>query len=265
MRDGTGSSNSNNNLRPSSSSTSTKSSFELALLCSMRLEASDEIDVLSFTVNCKRKAVDPAVDWLFSLIIFDPSAARIESRPSVSAAGPGCRISADLVSTMRSFRTAGIASQPDRCRILSGMTLLAAPRGKNDVGRCSDHVPWRNDTVFGSHLFSQFGERLLATGDLDEFRDPVNPADERIVPLLEINLRLRPATNKSRHLTKANFIPPSEPFRLIRHSDQSAEGANHCKNAMPARISSTAIGAWRSEKVKTRSGSSAMISECRPK
>ena len=30
-----------------------------------------------------------------------PSAARIKSRPSVSAAGPGCRISADLISMMR--------------------------------------------------------------------------------------------------------------------------------------------------------------------
>jgi hypothetical protein len=70
--------------------------------------------------------------------------------------------------------------------------LLATPRGENDVWRRSNHVIWRNDTVFGGLLFSQFGERLLATGDLDEFRDPVNPADERIVPFLEINLRLRP-------------------------------------------------------------------------
>jgi hypothetical protein len=71
--------------------------------------------------------------------------------------------------------------------------LLATPRGENDVWRRSNHVIWRNDTVFGGLLFSQFWERLLATGDLDEFRDPVNPADERIVPFLEINLRLRPA------------------------------------------------------------------------
>jgi len=35
---------------------------------------------------------------------------------SVSAAGPGCRIRADLISTMRLFRAAGISFQPDRCR-----------------------------------------------------------------------------------------------------------------------------------------------------
>src|SRR4030081_3642240 len=47
--------------------------------------------------------------------------------------------------------------------------LLAAPRGENDVGRRSDHVLWRNNTVSGSLLFSQFGKHVLATGDLDEF------------------------------------------------------------------------------------------------
>jgi hypothetical protein len=53
-----------------------------------------------------------------------PSAARIASRPSVSAAGPGRRISADLISTMQPLRTAGIASQQGRCRILSKTTFL---------------------------------------------------------------------------------------------------------------------------------------------
>src|SRR4030081_2316058 len=47
--------------------------------------------------------------------------------------------------------------------------LLAAPRGENDVGRRSDHVLRRNNTVSGCLLFSQFGKHVLATGDLDEF------------------------------------------------------------------------------------------------
>src|SRR3984893_2922214 len=41
--------------------------------------------------------------------------------------------------------------------------LLAAPRGENDVGRGSDYVPWRNNTVFGCLLFSQLGKHLLAS------------------------------------------------------------------------------------------------------
>src|ERR1700682_485060 len=52
------------------------------------------------------------------------SAATIASSPSVSAAGPGCRISGDLISTMRSLRTAGISFQPGRFLILSGTTFL---------------------------------------------------------------------------------------------------------------------------------------------
>src|ERR1700720_1268112 len=109
--------------------------------------------------------------------------------------------------------------------------LLAAPRGENDVGRRHDHIMWRNDTVFGGLLFSQFGKHLLATGDLDEFRDPADAADERIVPFLEINLRLRPPMNRRRHLVKASFVAPGKPFRLIYRSDQSANGADHRENA----------------------------------
>src|SRR5712664_819644 len=48
----------------------------------------------------------------------------IASSPSVSAAGPGCRISGDLISTMRLLATAGISLQPGRFRILSGTTFM---------------------------------------------------------------------------------------------------------------------------------------------
>jgi len=52
------------------------------------------------------------------------SAFTIASRPSVSAAGPGCNISGDLISTMRPLRTAGISCQPGRFLIRSGTTFL---------------------------------------------------------------------------------------------------------------------------------------------
>src|ERR1700730_13209056 len=102
--------------------------------------------------------------------------------------------------------------------------LLAAPRGENHVGRRHDHIMWRNDTVFGGLLFSQFGKHILATGDLNEFRDPPDAADERIVPLLEIYLRLRPPANQRRQVAEASFIGPGKPFRLVHRSGQSADG-----------------------------------------
>src|SRR5882757_7178629 len=58
------------------------------------------------------------------LLVAGHNAATIASSPSVSAAGPGCRISADLISTMRSLRTAGISFQPGRFLIRSGTTFL---------------------------------------------------------------------------------------------------------------------------------------------
>src|ERR1700730_9166819 len=109
--------------------------------------------------------------------------------------------------------------------------LLAAPRGENDVGRRSDHVMWRDDAVFGGLLFSQFGKHILATGDLDEFRDPPDPRGLRIVPLLQINLLLPSPANRRRHLVKASFVALGKPFRLIYRSDQSADGADHRENA----------------------------------
>jgi len=99
--------------------------------------------------------------------------------------------------------------------------LLAAPRGENDVGRRHDHIMWRDNSVFGSLLFSQFGKYLLATSDLDEFLDPPDAADERIVPLLEINLRLPSPANRRRHLVKASFVTLGKCFCLDQRSDQA--------------------------------------------
>src|SRR5262249_15387547 len=52
------------------------------------------------------------------------SAATIASSPSVSAAGPGCRISGDFISTILLFFTAGIPSHPAREEIFSGTTFF---------------------------------------------------------------------------------------------------------------------------------------------
>jgi hypothetical protein len=46
------------------------------------------------------------------------------SSPSVSAAGPGCRISGDLISRSQPVRTAGIASKPARAMTFAGTNFL---------------------------------------------------------------------------------------------------------------------------------------------
>jgi hypothetical protein len=127
------------------------------------------------------------------------------------------------------------------------------------------------DTIRSFAAFcSQFGKHLLASGDLDEFRDPANAADERTVPLLEINLRLRSAANQLHHLAKASFIAPDKHFRLIRRSGQSADGADHRENAGDVTLIARMDGNAGADqlcrdrrleigKVRTRSGLSARI------
>src|SRR5439155_688068 len=46
------------------------------------------------------------------------------SNPSVSAAGPGCRMMGDLISGSSRSRTAGMSAQPDRAATLSGRNFL---------------------------------------------------------------------------------------------------------------------------------------------
>ena len=46
------------------------------------------------------------------------------SRPSVSAAGPGCKIRGDLISRSQSLRTAGMASKPGRALTFAGTNFL---------------------------------------------------------------------------------------------------------------------------------------------
>ena len=46
------------------------------------------------------------------------------SSPSVSAAGPGCRISGDLISRSQPERTAGMASKPSRAQTFAGTNFL---------------------------------------------------------------------------------------------------------------------------------------------
>ena len=50
--------------------------------------------------------------------------AQSASSPSVSAAGPGCRMSGDLISRSQPFCTAGIASKPGRAATLAGTNFL---------------------------------------------------------------------------------------------------------------------------------------------
>jgi hypothetical protein len=90
------------------------------------------------------------------------NAATIASSPSVSAAGPGCRISADLISTMRSSWTAGISFQPGRFFDPVRHDFLAAPRCQNDIGGGGAHDIGKNNPILGGLLKPQLWAEMNA-------------------------------------------------------------------------------------------------------
>src|ERR1700733_7029013 len=68
-----------------------------------------------------------------------------------------------------------------------GDYFLAAPRRQDHVGCCRAHHIGQDDAVLGGLLRSQLWQDVLAARDLDQFRNPADAADQRIVPFLEIH------------------------------------------------------------------------------
>ena len=71
--------------------------------------------------------IDAQVNFLVQKsceVFFQDNASTMQSKPSVNAAGPGCRIRGDLISTIRPFWMAGIVFHPGRAAIFSGRTFF---------------------------------------------------------------------------------------------------------------------------------------------
>src|SRR5580704_1882245 len=71
-----------------------------------------------------------------------------------------------------------------RCNVLRP-EFLAAPRADDQIRFPRNHLLNHHDTALGGALISAIGENVDAAGDLDEFRDPSNSGDQRLVPFLE--------------------------------------------------------------------------------
>jgi hypothetical protein len=82
------------------------------------------------------------------------SAATIASRPSVNAAGPGCKMSGDLISKMPPFRTAGRAAHPGRSQIRRRTTFLPHHEARMTSGAAA--MTASEDTMRSfAHFFSR--------------------------------------------------------------------------------------------------------------
>src|SRR5579863_4388286 len=120
--------------------------------------------------------------------------------------------------------------------------LFSAPRSQDHVRISRDNLVRAYDAVLRLAMCKQlrfrhfgpkhFGKDRLAAGDLDQLLDPPDPADQRIVPLLEVNARsaLEPPRRRG------NLIEPGsqtllERTALLRSSHQSRHRPDHVEDS----------------------------------
>ena len=65
--------------------------------------------------------------------------------------------------------------------------FFAAPTGDDDVGGAAEDFFGGDDAVGGAGLVAQFGENIFAAGGFDEFANPADAADERIIPFFKVD------------------------------------------------------------------------------
>jgi hypothetical protein len=63
--------------------------------------------------------------------------------------------------------------------------LLAAPGADDQIRLSCDHLINGHHSILGGGMTCTIGEDIDTAPDSDELRDPPNPRDQRIVPLLE--------------------------------------------------------------------------------
>ena len=178
----------------------------------------------------------------------------------------------DLTSCSSPSRTAGTSAQPGRAATARGLNFLPHHDPKIMSGA-------RRTTSSGSAMMrsrpsdccASSGKHVVAARDADQLRHPADAGDLRLVPLLEIDARpARQARGGGADRIESGCRLPRERRRLRLAADHPAQRRitrrmssmlrwlKTC-TSMPRRTSSAAMSAWRSEKPRTRSGSSARI------
>ena len=125
------------------------------------------------------------------LLLRHAAMTRCSSRtPSVSAAGPGCRMIDDLTSCSSPSRTAGTSAQPGRAATARGLNFLPHQEPKIRSGA-------RRGTSSGSAMMrsrpspccASSGTDVVAARHADQLGHPADAGDLRLVPFLEVHPR----------------------------------------------------------------------------
>ena len=137
-----------------------------------------------------------------------------------------------------------------------------APRRFERIG---DH------TIAAHALHGELGKDVVAAGDADQLADPLDRADHRLVPLLEVDARAaRPAARRQRASRRGGARRPRSRPRPRRCGRRDGHQRSVAKISAtlrwlvistfrPARISLSASAACMSEKPITRSGRSSTM------
>src|SRR3954452_2345272 len=153
---------------------------------------------------------------------------------------------------------------------LVGHDFLAAPRCQDHVRRRIAHQIGRNDPILCSLLKSQVWQHVLSAGDFDQFGNPADAADQRIVPFLEIDLWFGRGPGGRCYCGEALLVPGCEligaigcttsapTMRIIARMPATLRWLKTW-TGMPARTRSETISACKSENASMRSGSSFRI------
>ena len=133
---------------------------------------------------------------------------------------------------MWSLRTAEIAIQPGRARMASVSTFMPHHEARMTSGSRADNGGGIDDTILRFAAVAQFGEDGIAAGDFDQLFDPADAADQRVVPLLEVNTRaareFRRLNLRSRSRPLCNFSMSAAPS--VRFADDAREHGDHVED-----------------------------------
>src|SRR6202011_3690345 len=106
---------------------------------------------------------------------------------------------------------------------------LTAPGAENDIGGAAyDLAGIAKNAIFAECADRALGEHVVAAGDADQFADPSNAGDERLVPFFEVDART--AGQESRRLPHTLDMR----FELERIALSPGCGTDQC--AQPANI-----------------------------
>jgi len=120
---------------------------------------------------------------------------------------------------------------PVALRDLLRLHRFATPRRDDHIRPTANHVFCTDDALFAEFGVAQLGEDRIAAGDVDEFFDPANARDQRVVPFFKEDARAaRQRCRSGADRIDLELEMRDEAIGLVGAPDQRAKNADHLQN-----------------------------------